>query len=183
VAGDIAGIAVIVGLMTYIHTSIRERAFRRADLVRTYSSELSSVPELVELFTQIDYNQFSFVKDQDTWLGKAPEQNLVRLFDVFNSVGHNWRRKVVTLGDIHGTTLGYGIIRAYRSDQVQAYLDYVDTWDADHLGTGVAFENFRRLAVALDKKSTKVRAKRARARANAVLEDGRGQSVAAGDRP
>lgn len=169
--GIIAGIAVVVGLATYIHTSIRERAFRRAEMVRAYSADLSSVPELVDLFTQIDYDRFCFVDDEETWLGRAPEQNLVRLLDVFNSVGHNWRRKVVMLDDIHGTTLGYGILRAYQSAQIQAYLSYVDRWDHDHLGTGVAFENFRQLAVALDKKSTKTRAKRARALPNVRPQD------------
>jgi len=45
---------------------------------------------------------------------------------------------------------------------MQRYLAYVDVWDADHLGTGVAFEYFRRIAVALDERSKKMRAARAR---------------------
>jgi hypothetical protein len=158
----VAAIAILIGIATYIHTSIRERAYRRAEMVRAYSAELSSAPELVDLFTQIDYNRFRFVADEETWLGNAPEQNMVRLLDVYNSVGHNWQRKVIALADIHGTTLGYGILRAYQSQQVQSYLSYVDKWDYDHLGTGVAFDNFRQLAVALDKRSIKARAKRAK---------------------
>jgi hypothetical protein len=159
--GTAAVATLVAGLITYVRTSRREKSIRQADLVRAYTSEFYSDEALITLFTDIDYSRFSFTADEDTWLGQKPEQTVVRLLDLFNSVGHNWHRKVLALEDIHGTTLGYAILRAYNDAEMQRYVAYVDRWDADHLGTGVAFEYFRRIAVALDERSKKVRAARA----------------------
>ncbi len=153
------------GLVTYVRTSNREKSVRQADLIREYTKDLSSDDRLVNLFTDIDYGRFVFVRDERTWLGQQPEKTLVRLLDLFNSIGHNWHRRVVSLEDVHGTTIAYGIVRAHNDPQVKAYLDYVNEWDADHLGTGAAFEHFRRLAQALDEMSEGARrANRGRAR-------------------
>jgi hypothetical protein len=159
--GTAAIATLVAGLITYVRTSRREKSIRQADLVRAYTSEFYSDEALSTLFTDIDYSRFRFAADEDTWLGQKPEQTVVRLLDLFNSVGHNWHRKVLALEDIHGTTLGYAILRAYHDGEMQRYLAYVDVWDADHLGTGVAFEYFRRIAVALDERSKKMRAARA----------------------
>jgi hypothetical protein len=146
---------LLVGVTTYILNARRERAIRRAELVRTYTSEFSVNEALTTLFTDIDYSRFRFIEDTEKWLGQKPEQKVVLLLDLFNSIGHNWHRKVLTLEDVRGTTLGYAILRAYRDDDIQRYMRFVDQWDADHLGTGVAFEYFRKIAVALDERSAK----------------------------
>jgi hypothetical protein len=153
----VAAVAIVVSVIIYARTTVRERAVRRAELVRTYSTDLSQDQSLMDLFTDIDYERFRFVDSEDSWLGKRPEQDLVRLLDLFNSVGHNWQQKVVRLDDIHGTTLGYAILRAYEDEGVQAYLGHVAIWDADHLGTGVPFEFFQRLARALCERSASFR--------------------------
>ncbi len=153
----VAVVGVAAGLATYVHTSNREKAVHQANLIREYTKDLSSDDRLVDLFTDIDYERFVFTVDPDTWLGRQPEKTLVRLLDLFNSIGHNWHRKVISLEDVHGTTLAYGIMRAHGNPQVQAYLKYVDTWDAEHLGTGAAFEHFRRLAEALEERSRQAR--------------------------
>jgi hypothetical protein len=158
--GIATAIGVIVALLTYVRTARREKAIRQAELVRGYTRDLSMDPALVDLFTDIDYERFRFVADEATWLGRRPEQDVVRMLDLFNSAGHNWRRDILSLDDIHGTTLGYAILRAHQDPQVQRYLAHVDHWDAEHLGTGVAFENFRALAVALDERSREARAAR-----------------------
>lgn len=167
--GTAAVATLVTGLITYIRTSQREKSIRRADLVRGYTSEFYSEEALVTLFTDLDYSRFRFTADEETWLGKKPEQTVVRLLDLFNAVGHNWHRKVLSIEDVHGTTLGYAILRAYNDDEMQKYLAYVDVWDADHLGTGVAFEYFRRIALALDERSRKFRAVRAQNQTRAKL--------------
>ena len=156
----VSAAAVVVAAGTYISTSGREKALHRAELVHTYSSEFSHDAELVDVFTDIDYERYEFTEDETTWLGQAPEKRLVRMLDLFNSLGHNWFRKIISLEDIHGTTLGYAILRAYNDPNVSSYLKFVDGHDADHLGTGAAFEYFRRLVVALDKRSVAMRAKK-----------------------
>lgn len=153
----VAAVAIVVSVIIYARTTVRERAVRRAELVRTYSTDLSQDQSLMDLFTDIDYERFRFVASQETWLGKRPEQDLVRLLDLFNSIGHNWQQKVVRLDDIHGTTLGYAVLRAYEDEDVRGYLGHVATWDADHLGTGVPFEFFQRLARALSERSASFR--------------------------
>lgn len=65
------------------------------------------------------------------------------MLDLFNTVGHNWDRRVIKLGDVHGTTLGYAMLRAHESTEVRGYLNFVKRWDEDHLGTGVPFEFFQ----------------------------------------
>jgi hypothetical protein len=160
--GTAAVATLVTGLITYIRTTQRDKSIRRADLVRAYTVEFYSDEALITLFTDLDYSRFRFTADEKSWLGKKPEQTVVKLLDLFNSVGHNWHRKVLSLEDIHGTTLGYAILRAYNDDEMQKYLAHVDVWDADHLGTGVAFEYFRRIALALDERSRKFRAARFR---------------------
>jgi hypothetical protein len=167
--GTAAVAALVTGLITYIRTSQREKSIRRADLVRGYTVEFYSDEALVTLFTDLDYSRFRFTADEESWLGKKPEQTVVKLLDLFNSVGHNWHRKVLGLEDVHGTTLGYAILRAYNDDEMQKYLAHVDVWDVDHLGTGIAFEYFRRLALALDERSKKFRAARLRDQTRAQL--------------
>jgi hypothetical protein len=150
---------LLLGVITYLINSQREKAIRRAELVRAYTCQFSGDQDLVNLFTEIDYSRFRFERDEH-WLGQKPEQTVVRLLDLFNSVGHNWGRKVLTLQDVEGTTLGYALLRAYRDDHIREYLRFVDHWDAAHSGTGRAFEHFRRVAIALDNRSAANRAGR-----------------------
>lgn len=84
------------------------------------------------------------------WLGGDEEVQLVRLLDLFNSIGHNWRRSVLKLDDLRGTTLGYAILKTARYRPVKAYLRHVDASDASALVEGRAFNNFRHLASALE---------------------------------
>jgi len=157
VADFVAAAAILVAVATYVLTARREKALHRAELVHAYSSEFSRDRELVDLFTDIDYERFEFEADQSRWLGQDPEKQLIRMLDLFNSIGHNWHRKIVSLDDIHGTTLGYAILRAFNDPNVNRYLEFVDQHDADHLGTGAAFEYFRLIAVDLEKKSVDMR--------------------------
>jgi hypothetical protein len=92
----------------------------------------------------------------------------VRLLDLFNSVGDHWGQNVLRLSDVHGTTLGYAILRAYEDPAIRAYLEHVAAWDAEHLGTGVPFEFFQRLAAALSVRSAETRAANAHAEHGAV---------------
>lgn len=168
VADLVSAAAILVAVVTYLLTSRREKGLHRAELGHSYSSEFSHDHDLIDLFTDIDYERFRFATTDD-WLGQSPEKVVVRMLDLFNSLGHNWFRKVVSLEDIYGTTLGYAILRAHNDDHVKAYLAYVDHHDADHFGTGDAFEYFRRLGVALEKRSVIMRAHQIRAHGNRAL--------------
>jgi hypothetical protein len=139
-------LAVLVALGTYAATRLRDSAIRRADLVRQFTADFYANDDVVKLFVEMDYDRFTFVEDQKTWLGHKPEITLVRMLDLFNSVGHNWHRRVITLADVQGTTLGYAMLRASASPQVATYLSFVEGWDTEHRGTGVPFEFFRLMA-------------------------------------
>lgn len=140
---DIIGVlALLVAVGTYAATRLRDSAIRRADLVRQFTVDFYSSDAVVALFVDIDYERFKFVEDKEKWLGHQPEITLVRMLDLFNSVGHNWHRRVIKLADVHGTTLGYAMLRAMESPEVARYLQFVKKWDSDHLGTGVPFEFF-----------------------------------------
>lgn len=153
----IAAVAVIIGLATYVRSTARDKAIRRAELVRAYTSEFYQGSNVVDLFVSIDYNEFQFVNDTTTWLSKQPERTVVQMLDLFNSMGHNCDRGVLQVEDVHGTTLGYAAVRAYHCPGIQEYLQYVKQWDADHLGTGVPFLHFQTLAIALDERSAALR--------------------------
>lgn len=72
--GTAAVVTLVTGLITYIRTSQREKSIRRADLVRTYTSEFYSEEALVTLFTDLDYSRFRFTADEEIWLGKSPSK-------------------------------------------------------------------------------------------------------------
>jgi hypothetical protein len=151
-------LALVVALGTYVATRLRDSAIRRADLVRQFTADFYASDAVVALFVDIDYERFAFVEDKDKWLGHQPEITLVRMLDLFNSVGHNWHRHVIKLADVHGTTLGYAMLRASESPEVAKYLSFVKGWDSDHLGTGVPFEFFQLMANELATLSAATRA-------------------------
>lgn len=153
-----AVLAVLIALGTYVSTRMRDNAIHRADLVRQFTADFYASDAVVKLFVDIDYDRFVFVEDQEEWLGQEPEITLVRMLDLFNSVGHNWHRHVITLADVHGTTLGYAMLRAVDSPEVAKYLTFVQGWDSDHLGTGVPFEFFQLMANELKTVSAATRA-------------------------
>src|SRR3954454_12033151 len=124
-----AVVAVVVAIATYIGTSRRERAIRRAELIQTYTTEFYWSDEIFDLFTDLDYDRFSFVENHETWLGAKPERAAVHMLGLFNSLGLNWCRGVVSARDIQGTTLGYAMLRARDSSEMRRYLEFVHGHD------------------------------------------------------
>lgn len=159
--------AVVLALVTFLFSSRRDKAIRRADLVRAYTSDFYADEKVVELFSDLDYDRFRFTPT-DQWLGTSAESTLVRMLDIFNSLGHNARRGVINVSDIHGTTIGYAVLRAYDSPDVTRYLEYVRQWDHEHLGTGVPFQFFQELAI--DLRAVSARTRRRNRLLPAVLE-------------
>ena len=153
----LALLAVVVAIGTYVGTSRRERAIRRAELIHMYTAEFYGSEEIYSLFADLDYDRFSFSDDRSSWLGAAPERAVVHMLDLFNSLGLNWYRGVISTKDIQGTTLGYAMLRARDSTEMRSYLEFVHGHDQDHLGTGVPFEFFQRLAGELQVVSSRTR--------------------------
>jgi hypothetical protein len=91
-------------------------------------------------------------------LGAAPERAVVHMLDLFNSLGLNWHRGVISTSDIQGTTIGYAMLRAFESKEMRRYLTFVHAHDDNHLGTGVPFEFFQTLAADLSRASARTRA-------------------------
>ena len=154
-------VPLAVGVVTYAVTQFREVSLGRAEMVRSYTCDFYGDPAIIDLFTDLDYDRFTFVDDQTTWLGQKPEQTLVHMLDIFNSVGHSCQRHIIRDTDIQGTTLGYAIVRAYGSSEVRKYLAHVQRWDQEHLGTGIPFQYFQELAVRLERRSAMTRQKNA----------------------
>ncbi|GAB3055741.1 hypothetical protein GCM10027053_15910 [Intrasporangium mesophilum] len=166
--------AVALALVTFIFSNRRDKAIRRADLVRAYTSDFYADQNVVKLFSDLDYDRFRF-DATDEWLGTGAESTLVRMLDIFNSLGHNARHGVIGLSDIHGTTIGYAVLRAYDSAEVVRYLEYVRQWDHEHLGTGVPFQFFQELAMEL--RTVSARTRRLNRLLPAVLEPREGSTV------
>ena len=120
---------VLVAVATYIGTSRRERAIRRAELVQTFTSEFYQADEVFRLFADIDYDRFVFSEDRESWLGAAPERAVVHMLDIFNSLGLNWYRRVISTRDVQGTTIGYALLRAFESVEMRKYLQFVHGHD------------------------------------------------------
>lgn len=153
----LALLAVLVAVATYVGTSRRERAIRRAELIQAYTTEFYQSEDLYRLFADLDYDRFVFSQDRTHWLGSDPERAVVHMLDLFNSLGLNWYRRVIATKDIQGTTLGYAMLRARDSSEMRKYLEFVQGHDQDHLGTGVPFEFFQRLAGELHVASARTR--------------------------
>jgi hypothetical protein len=149
---------VLVAVFTYIGTSRRDRAIRRAELVATFTSEFYRSEDIYRLFADIDYDRFEFSEDRTSWLGADPERSVVHMLDLFNSLGLNWYRRVISTKDIQGTTIGYAMLRAFESAEMRKYLEFVHGHDQEHLGTGVPFEFFQILAGRLQVASSSTRA-------------------------
>ena len=129
------------------------------ELVQSSASEFYQVDEVYRLFADIDYDRFVFSQDRGSWLGAAPERAVVHMLDIFNSLGLNWYRRIISTRDIQGTTIGYAILRAFESVEMRKYLRFVHGHDQEHLGTGVPFEFFQMLASELQVASSRTRAK------------------------
>jgi hypothetical protein len=159
VGGAATALALLVALVTYVGTARREKSIRRAELIRNYTADFYAGTEVPRLFMEIDYDRIRFSSTDATWIGGEGEATMVRMLDLFNSIGHNYSRGVVELSDIHGTTLGYAVLRAHDSVDVRRYLEHVKAWDVEHLGTGVPFQYFQELGNALRLRSARVRAR------------------------
>ena len=155
---DLAIAALLVAVVTYLATSRRERAIRRAELIQTFTAEFYESEEIYRLFADLDYDRFVFTPDPTTWLGADPERAVVHMLDLFNSLGHHWRQGIISTADVQGTTVGYAMLRAFESPEMRRYLTFVHGHDQDHLGTGVPFEYFQALAAELRDASARTRA-------------------------
>ncbi len=152
--GGAAAVAVVIGVVTFIITTRRERLIRRAELVRQYTVDFHESPGVSQMFEDIEHRRLRF--DADAWLGKEPELTAVRMLDLFNSLGHNWRHGVLKLEDIDGTTLGRAALITSRSDAIRAYLATLPGQDGatgDGAGIPAPFEYFGRLAAALEERA------------------------------
>lgn len=143
-------LALIGAFIGFFVNQRKQLALRRAELMRHYEDKFGTL-EMQETFQNIDYDRLDPVLDKEgTWIGERGELELVRLLDLFNTVGHNWSANTLKLEDVSETALGYGIARTYRSDAVQAYLANVDATDEIHAyGLNQAWRHFRALGAAL----------------------------------
>jgi hypothetical protein len=150
--GGAAAVAVVIGVVTFIITSRRERLLRRAELVRQYTVDFHESPGVSQMFEDIEHQRLRF--DAESWLGKEPEMTAVRMLDLFNSIGHNWRYGALELEDIDGTTLGRATLIAFRSVAIREYLATLPAYDrADPSAIAAPFEYFGRLAAALEERA------------------------------
>ncbi|MFE5672093.1 hypothetical protein ACFQ58_10865 [Agromyces sp. NPDC056523] len=149
--GGAAAVAVVVGVVTFIITSRRERVLRRAELVRQYTVDFHESRGVSQMYEDIEHRRLRF--DAESWLGKEPEMTAVRMLDLFNSLGHNWRHGVLELDDIHGTTLGRAALITSRSSAIREYLATLPVHGEGASSTGTHFDYFRRLAAALEQRA------------------------------
>jgi hypothetical protein len=115
------GIAtVLVAALTYLGTSRRDPAIRRrADLVETFNSEFHRSEDIYGLFADIELDRSVFPEGRTSWLSADPERTVVHLLDLFNSLGLNWYRGVISIKDIQGTTMGCAMLRAFESAEMR----------------------------------------------------------------
>lgn len=149
-ADAVAAAIALVTFVWYVYSGRRGWAndvtLRRAEFVRSYTSDFYSANSLAELFFDIDHGRFSFDKSD---LGTQSEARLTELLDFFNTVGMSADRGIVSLDDLKGTTIGYATMVTWSDEGVQWFLRHVDgTDEAKRLDT-LAFGYFRKVGVAL----------------------------------
>lgn len=140
----LAALAILATVATYIGGRLRDRRTKTAELVRTYTRDLYTNPKVAELFDAIDHGTFHYSKQL---IGSNQESVLIELLDHLNSIGHNVRRKVLSLADIMPTTIAYAVVRTYNDVGVQEYLRQIRCWDEERLIPGYGFRYFEELAI------------------------------------
>lgn len=120
--GDLLTVLIIVvTLCIYWRFRSIERTMQKASFIRNYTM-LFYEPDVASMFFAIDYGRLVLDK---SLLGTDFEMRLVKLLDIFNSVGFNYAKGIIELNDIDETTLGYAIVRTYSNSEVQKYLKHV----------------------------------------------------------
>jgi len=147
-------IALLITITLYLHSRRAEIKLHRAAFVREYSKQLHESERLTRIFCDIDYGKFEFTREM---LNTQVEMDLTNLLDVLNSLGFYCAQRVINLGDIADTTLGYAIVRVYNDPAVERYLRHIDQHDTFHYPSGVAFGHFRNLAQVLSRRLTVTR--------------------------
>jgi hypothetical protein len=141
--------ALFISATTYVWSRVREAAIRRAELVKSYTDSFYASRELSELFLKIDYEGLKF---SEALLNTRAEVQLIHFLDLLNSIALHYFNRVLGWQDISGTTLGYALVRTHEDEGVRKYLTRIDSWDAEHSGTGAAFRFFRELGDSLKRK-------------------------------
>jgi hypothetical protein len=138
--------AIGVALLTYYRTRAAERRVRRAELVRNYTNDFYLNRDVTALFMDIDHERFVY---DDGILGSDRELTLIHLLDYFNVLGHNWKRRIISLDDMLPTTLAYAALRAWENPGIRQYLVQIRIWDEErYLGaSGSGFRYFEELAI------------------------------------
>lgn len=140
----IALAAVVATVVTFVATRRQELRLKRAELVRTYTTDLYATSSVLALFTDIDHNRFVYT---NALIDTDREVALIQLLDHFNSIGHNVHEKVLSLADIMPTTMAYAILRTWEDKGVRTYLEQIRTWDEERFIPGYGFRYFELLAI------------------------------------
>jgi hypothetical protein len=139
-----AVIAIIVTLLTYYRTRAAERRLRRSELIRNYTNDFYLNPDVTAIFMDIDHDRFVY---DELFLGSDRELALIHLLDYFNALGHNWKRRIVSLDDLLPTTLTYAALRTWENADVRQYLRQIQAWDEERYVQGSGFRYFEELAI------------------------------------
>jgi hypothetical protein len=142
----IAALAVVITALSYLASRSREMRMKRTDLVRSYTQDLYSEPELGAIFMDIDHDRLVYGAD---FLGSPKELALIKMLDYMNSVGHSWRQRVLSLRDIMPTTIAYAILRTWENGAVREYLRQIRAWDEERFASGYGFRYFKDLAITI----------------------------------
>jgi hypothetical protein len=116
-----------------------ERRLRRSELIRHSTYDFYLNPDVTALFMDIDHDRFVY---DDVFLGSDRELALIHLLDYFNALGHNWKRRIVSLDDLLPTTLTYAALRTWKNADVHRYLRQIQAWDEERYLQGSGFRYF-----------------------------------------
>lgn len=153
---NVALVALLVTLLSFIVNRVHERRINQAELLRNYTNDFYSDTHIPDLFMKLDADvdedsdgerERYAITPQD--IGTDNELALIRLLDFLNILGYNWFRRVVRLSDIAPTTLGYTAVRLYANPSIVSYLERIERLDQRNYLAGNGFGYYRELAVAL----------------------------------
>ena len=125
-----------------ISRSVKERRIDRVDRVR---QSLYGDSDVIEIYYQLEYGEFIYDGD---FHGSACEKQLDKLLSLFDTLAIQVEMKLLKLNDLD--ILAYEFLVIFSDENVQTYLNFLDTWVDTKGLKRPQFEAFRKIGKLLE---------------------------------
>lgn len=142
----LAAVFAGIGLLVAAHEVRRTVAYSRSERVAAVFFKLSDNLDTKKLYYEIEYGRFQYRMD----FHESPtEHHLDALLGHFDLLARQVELNILRVQDLE--VLAYEFVVMYKNEEVQKYLQFLDSWCQESGNTARPFRAFRQVGARLAK--------------------------------